>query len=97
MKVYTVERMDKCDYVFSVQIRKGGCYSDKKKALERAKKMYKRMCREYEDEILRYFDNLKGTLEVDEDHENGYYRISFGFEEDYEVHSVAVEEWEMEE
>ena len=103
MKIYTVERMDKYDYDFSVQIKKGGCYSDKNKALERAKKVYESMCGEYEDEMLRYSDEDEypevgeGALEVEEDPENGYYRISFGFEEDYEVHCIAVEEWEMEE
>ena len=89
MKVYTVERMDKYDYDFSVEIRKEGCYSDKNKALERAKKVYESMCSEYEDDMLRE--------SVEEDPEYGYYAISFGYDEDYEFHSVAVEEWEMEE
>lgn len=102
MKVYTVERMDKYDYDFSVEIKKGGCYSDRNKALKRARELYERMCGEYEDEMLRYpnenkypgvFDSL---LDVEEDSEYGYYRISFGLDENYECHSVAVEEWEME-
>lgn len=56
MKNYTVERMDKYDYDFSVEIKKGGCYSDKEKALKRAKEIYEMMCGEYENEMLRYSD-----------------------------------------
>ena len=102
MKVYTVERMDKYDYDFSVEIKKGGCYSDRNKALKRARELYERMCGEYEDEMLRYSDEGEypdedeGALHVIEDKEFGYYKISFGYEENYEAHSVAVEEWELE-
>lgn len=102
MKIYTVERMDKYDYDFSVELKKCGCYVDKEKALQRAKQVYEGMCGEYEDEMKEYSDEdeypevCDGALEVEEDPEDGYYFIGFGFEEDHECHSVAVEEWELE-
>ena len=100
MKVYTVQRQDKFDYDFSVELRKCGCYINRDKAIARAKQIYERICGEYEDEMLHYsdkdeYDEDSGALSVEEDTENGYYRISFGFEENYEVHSVAVDEWEV--
>ena len=49
----------------------------------------------YSDEDC-YEDEASGKLYVEEDAENGYYCIAFGFEEHYECHSVAVEEWELE-
>lgn len=103
MKVYTVERMDKYDYDFSVELKKYGAFKDRKKAIKKAKEVYESMCGEYEDEMIKYSeedcyeDVAGGKTYVEEDAENGYYCIAFGFEEDYECHSVAVEEWEMEE
>lgn len=103
MKIYTVEGMDKYDYDFSVELTKHGCFADKGKALQTAKRVYETMCGEYEDEMVRYSDEdsyediASGKLYVEEDPENGYYCIAFGFEEHYECHSVAVEEWEIEE
>lgn len=102
MKIYTVERMDKYDYDFSVELKKCGCYADKEKALQRAKQVYEGMCGECEDEMKEYSDEdeypevCDGALEVEEDPESGYYFIGFGHEEHHECHSVAVEEWELE-
>ena len=101
MKIYTIERMDKFDYDFSVELKKCGCYVDKEKALQRAKEVYEGMCGEHEDEMKEYSDEdeypevCDGALEVEEDSENGYYFIGFGFEEHHECHSIAVEEWEL--
>lgn len=101
MKIYTVERMDKYDYDFSVEITKHGCFTDKEKALQKAKQAYESMCGEYEDEMARYSDKDEypdvdaGGLNIEEDPEYGYYGISFGYDEHYEFHSVAVEEWEL--
>ena len=50
---------------------------------------------EYSDED-EYEDEYDGALAVYEDVENGYYEIAFGHEEHHEVHSVAVDEWELE-
>ena len=100
MKIYTVERMDKYDYDFSVQLRKYGAYKNRNAATEKAKRIYERMCGEYKDKMLRYADEedeASGKPYIEEDAKNGYYCIAFGFEEDYECHSVAVEEWELEE
>lgn len=49
MKIYTVERMDKFDYDFSVELKKCGCFYDKKNALQKAKEVYESMCSEYKD------------------------------------------------
>lgn len=103
MKVYTVERMDKFDYDFSVEIKKYGAFRDRKKAIKRAKEVFDSMCGEYEDDMKRYSDKDvyinedAGKLYVEKDNVFGYYQISFGADENYEAHSVAVEEWEMEE
>ena len=102
MKIYTVERMDKFDYDFSVEISKHGCFTNKEKAVQKAKQVYESMCGTYEDEMAKYSDEdcyedeASGKLYIEEDAENGYYCIAFGFEEDYECHSVAVEEWDLE-
>ena len=102
MKIYTVERMDKYDYDFSVEISKHGCFTNKEKAVQKAKQVYESMCGTYEDEMVKYSDEdcyedeASGKLYIEEDAENGYYCIAFGFEDDYECHSVAVEEWELE-
>ena len=102
MKVYTVERMDKYDYDFSVEIKKYGAFRDRNNALKKAKEVYHSMCGEYEDDIECYsnkdvyIDEDVGGLYVIEDNEFGYYQISYGAGENYEAHSVAVEEWEME-
>ena len=103
MKIYTVERMDKYDYDFSVEIKKYGAFRDRKKAIKKAKEVFNSMCGEYEDDMERYsdkdiyIDEDEGALHVSKDAVFGYYKISFGAEESYECHSVAVEEWEMEE
>ena len=103
MKVYTVQRKDKFYYDFSVELKKCGCFTDIEEAKRKAKTVYEKMCGEYEDEMLEYSDKNEyededdGALAIEEDFENGYYRISFGFEENYEVHSVAVDEWELHE
>lgn len=102
MKIYTVERMDKYDYDFSVEIKKYGAFRDRNNALKKAKEVYHSMCSEYEDDIERYsdkdiyIDEDVGGLYVIKDNEFGYYQISYGADENYEAHSVAVEEWEME-
>ena len=102
MKIYTIERMDKYDYDFSVEISKHGCFTNKEEAVQKAKLVYENMCGTYEDEMVKYSDEdcyedvASGKLYVEEDAENGYYCIAFGLEEDYECHSVAVEEWELE-
>lgn len=98
MKIYTVQQMDKIDYDFSVGLMNHGCFINKEAAKRKAKLVYENMQIEYEDKMKRYADEAdvaSGMTDVEEDDENGYYRISFGYDEDYECHSVAVDEHEL--
>ena len=103
MKVYTVERQNKFDYDFSIELLKVGCFLDKAKAIELAKAEYESMQAEYEDQMLKYSDediynpheHDSGALYVEEDDECGFYFISFGNDEHYESHCVWVEEWDV--
>lgn len=104
MKVYTVLGMHKIDYDFSVEIFKLGCFTDKTKAFKKAKQAFENAKSvDFAYEIQQYSNKEKyrnvdeGALEIEEDDELGYYRLSFGFEEDYEVYNVAVDEWEVKE
>lgn len=103
MKIYTVQRKDKFYYDFSVELKKCGCFASIEDAKQQARLVYEKMCGEYEDEMLEYSDKDEyededdGALYVEEDFENGYYEISFGYEEDHEVHNVTVNEWELQE
>ena len=100
MKVYTVQRMDKYDYDFSVELKKCGCFVNKTDAKRKAKEVYDGMRVEYKEDIVDY-ERAKNMyedyslLEFEEDDENGYYRISFGDSDEYEYHSVAVDEYEL--
>ena len=99
MRIYTVERMDKYDYDFSVEIKKYGAFKDRKKAIRKAKEVYETMCGEYKDGMAKYSneeDEASGKTRVEEDAENGYYLVAFGHDEDYECHNVAVNEYEIE-
>lgn len=99
MKIYTVERLDKFDYDFSVELKKCGCFYNKEKALQKAKEVYESMCGEYKDGMARYADEedeASGKTRIEEDAENGYYFVAFGHDEDYECHNVAVNEYEIE-
>lgn len=102
MKVYIVQRMDKIDYDFSVGLTICGCFTNRSEAIKRARAAYESMCAEYEDEMVRYsdedvyYDISEGALDVVEDNENGYYSISFGFEDDFEFHNIAVTESNLE-
>lgn len=103
MKVYTVERQNKFDYDFAVELLKVGCFLDMQKAIELAKKEYESIQAEYEDQMLKYSDediynpheHDSGALYVEEDDECGFYFISFGNDEHYESHCVWVEEWDV--
>ena len=103
MKVYTVQRQDKFDYDFSVALVNIGCYTDKAKAIEAAKKEYENMQGEYEDKMHEYSDVEvydpdeygSGALYVEADDVYGYYEITFGAFEHYETHCVWVDEWEV--
>lgn len=101
MNIYTVQRQDKFDYDFSVTLLNLGYYTDKAKAIERAKKEYESMQGEYEDEMLKYSDKDmydpdeygSGSLYVEADDEDGFYYIGFGADEHFESHCTWVEVW----
>ena len=105
MKVYTVQRQDKIDYDFSVELLNLGCFASKEKAAERAMVEYESMQGEYEDQMLKYSDKDiydpdeygSGALYVEEDIADGYYVITYGADEHHECHSVWVDEWDIEE
>ena len=63
MKVYTVERQNKFDYDFSVELLKIGCFFDKAKAIVLAKEEFESMQGEYEDEMLKYSDMYRRYLQ----------------------------------
>ena len=102
MKVYTVYRQDKFDYDCSVSLVKLGCSLNKEKAIKIAKQEYEVMQGEYEDQMSKYSDTDvydpneydSGALFTEED--DGVYFISFGADEDYESHTVWVDEWDLE-
>ena len=103
MKVYTVQRENKIDYDFSVELLNIGCYTDKSNAIASAKREYDNMREEFESEIEEYSDTElydpnehgSGALFVEEDSEHGFYVIAFGYQEKYESHAVWVDEWEV--
>ena len=103
MKVYTVQRMDKFDYDFSVEITNHGCFTNKADAIVASKKEFESMCAEYENKMKKYSDAdiyppdeyASGALNVEKDEKFGFYAICFGNSDDYECHSVSVDEWEM--
>ena len=105
MKVYTVTSTDKIDYDFSVEQRKHGCFIDRNKALQCAKKGFEEAKEIYAYEIKKYSNEElypsddwdSGALWIEEDYEGGYYCISYGTGDNYEIHQVCVDEWFVEE
>lgn len=93
MKVYTVQRQDKFYYDFSVLTINCGCFASLKAALQKAEDVYKKLCYEFEEEM----EENEDTVEIEEDSDTGYYSVAFGEEENYEVHLVTVDEWEVKE
>ena len=103
MQIYTVQGMNKIDYDFSVEITNLGCFFNKAKALQRAAEEFAKLKMRHTDDIERYSDKEDypsvddGGINIEEDTENGYYLMSFGYEEWYEVHTVSIDEWTVEE
>ena len=102
MKLYIVESEDKIYYDFSVYTRKHQCTFSKEQALQKAKEVFENLRVKHADDIETYSDKEAyvdvddGALEIIERPEDGYYRMSFGFEEDYEVHKVYIAECDVE-
>jgi hypothetical protein len=103
MKVYTVQRENKIDYDFSVELLNIGCYADRADAIASVKREYESMREEFESEIEEYSNTElydpneygSGALFTEEDYEHGYGCISYGYQEKYESHIVWVDEWEV--
>ena len=87
MELYAVVKQSKYDYDFSVLTTKHGIFVNKMEAINRAKTVFEGM-QEPGDEDLE-------NLEFEIDEENGYFEMSFGYEEDYENHCVTVETFEL--
>lgn len=87
MKLYAVVKQSKYDYDFSVTTTKHGLFANRIEAINKAKAVFGGLQDEDDDEL----ENLE--YEIDEG--NGYFAMSFGYEEDYERHCVTVEEFEL--
>lgn len=87
MKLYAIVKQSKYDYDFSVTTTKHGICVNKMEAIYKAKVVFESL-QEPGDEDLE-------NLEYEIDEENGYFEMSFGYEEDYESHIVTVEEFEL--
>ena len=91
MKVYTVQIQEQYYYDFSVLTIKCGCFVNKEAALRKAKSVYESLCIEHEEDM----EENEDTTEIEEDSDTGYYRITFGEEENCETYLVTVDEWEL--
>jgi hypothetical protein len=100
MTVYTVMRQDKIDYDCSVLEIKWGCFAHKENAIARVKEIAAGMIAEFAAEIEKYSDKEKypdgdsGAVEIEIYDE--YFCIRFGLEKHYEIHSVYIDDWEVE-
>jgi len=101
-KIYTVITLSKIDYDFSVQVIQHGAFEDFNNAVKRFKSVVEEFKKEYVEEFERYSDEERypdeeyGAWTVIEDLENGYWRVSFGFEEHYECHQICIGEYKIE-
>lgn len=87
MELYAVVKQSKYDYDFSVETVKHGIFVNKMEAICRAKTVFESLKEPGDDEL----ENLE--FEIDED--NGYFEMSFGYEEDFESHCVTVETFKL--
>ena len=88
MKIYTVSRMNKFDYDFTVEILKIGCFVDKDHAINKAKEIFEEM-------KIEFAGNNEHLVYTEEDDEYGYYLVSFIIEGNYQCHCVYVDDWEL--
>lgn len=106
MKIYIVQEFNRSDYDFDTDIKYHGAYTSKDNAIEKAKDVFEKLKAFYADEIDEhtynedmgedededyYFDEA-GEVDFDIDDEMGFYKFTFGSEEDFELHSVEVKE-----
>lgn len=105
MEIYIVQEFSREDYDFSTDVKTYGAYTDRSRAVERAKEAFESLRKLYADEIDQYTpkedvdddDNFEdfdedGEVEFYVNDEKGFYSFSFGSEENYELHEVQVVE-----
>lgn len=101
-KIYTVTTLSKVDYDFSVEVKRHGAFESFDKAVKRLKSVVKDFKNKYIGDYEKYSNTEKypdeesGAWTVIEDFENGYWRVSFGYEEDYELHQICIDEYKVE-
>lgn len=101
MELYAVVKQSKYDYDFSVSTTKHGIFVNKIEAICKAKAVFEKLKEECVEEIGRYTYHKDNALDESEelkfeiDEENGYFEMSFGYEEDCENHCVTVETFEL--
>ena len=101
MELYAVVKQSKYDYDFSVLTTKHGIFVNKTEAICKAKAAFEKLKEECAEEIGKYTYHKDNALNESEelkfeiDEENGYFEMSFGYEEDHENHCVAVESFAL--
>ena len=95
MNIYLVQEFSRADYDFSTDIKNHGLYVNRYEAIVRARQVFEKLQEEYADEFSKY-ECEDGEVEFDIDEEKGWFEFSFGFEEDFELFRVTVEEIEFE-
>ena len=101
MNVYTVKGFHRIDYDFSTEFFNLGCFVNRNNALKRAKEEFeKAKTEDFAEDIARYSNEEEcdedELVHFEENEEQGYYRLSFGMEENYESYRVSVDEWTIE-
>jgi hypothetical protein len=101
MELYAVVKQSKYDYDFSVDTTKHGIFVNKVEAINKAKVVFEKLKEECAENIEKYTYNEDNILDESEeiefeiDEENGYFEMSFGYEEDHESHCVTVETFKL--
>ena len=92
-KIYTVTITSRSDYDFSVTMTKHGAFRNYIDAVIRLMEVVRKS-------IDSYWQSAKSkgyALEIMDDCENGYWKCWFGEDEDYELHQICIDEYEIEE
>ena len=108
VRFYTVMYVSKVDYDFSVEVRKLGAFSTFAAALERLKKLVEEFKVEREEDLAKFaddelypevnteIDEYNGRLQICDCLNTGYWGCEFGYEDDFELHEIYIDEWTVE-
>lgn len=106
MKIYTVTKMSKIDYDFSVTTTTHGAFLNFDNAVKRLKEVVEKFKKSIKNDIEKYSnidiypDEENGLYtedeEIDEKFNDGYWECHFGCQEHYEFHCIAIDEYEIE-